>query len=87
MSDPIHMGYGLGIQEIGGLLGHTGGIMGYGSVLMLDPETGATLVVIANLGDTTRSLGGGIIFGEIADLLFPAGLAALVPPPSATPVP
>jgi D-alanyl-D-alanine carboxypeptidase len=87
-TEPIHTGYGLGIQEIGGLLGHAGGIMGYGSVLMLDPETGTTLVVIANLGDTTRSLGGGIIFGEIANLLFPGrGFASLVPSPVATPAP
>jgi len=82
------VGYGLGILEIGGLLGHNGGIMGYGSWMMQDPETGTTLVVVANQGSTTGGIASAIIFARIADLLFPdRGLAALVPPAIATPTP
>jgi D-alanyl-D-alanine carboxypeptidase len=86
-TEPISMGYGLGIQEIGGLLGHTGGILGYGSVVMHDPPSGTTLAVVATLGDTQGSPAGGRIFAQIADLLFPhRGFAALAPAP-ATPAP
>lgn len=87
-SEPVHVGYGLGILEIGGLLGHNGGIMGYGSWMMHDPETGATLVVVTNQGNTTGGTASVIIFARIADLLFPGrGLATLVPPAIATPTP
>ena len=87
-SEPVHVGYGLGILEIGGLLGHNGGIMGYGSWMMHDPETSATLMVVTNLGSTTGGIASVIIFAKIADLLFPdRGLAALVPPAIATPTP
>ena len=86
--EPVPVGYGLGIQETGGLLGHSGGILGYGSWMMHDPETGATLVVVANLGSTVGGIASVIIFAEIADLLFPGrGFASLVPPPTATPAP
>ena len=87
-SEPVRVGYGLGILEIGGLLGHNGGIMGYGSWMMRDPETGATLVVVTNQGSTTGGIASVIIFGEITDLLFPdRGFASLVPPSIATPTP
>ena len=86
-SRSVHLGYGLGIMEIGGLLGHNGGIMGYGSWMMHDPGTRATIVLVTNLGSTTGGIASVIIFAEIADLLFPErGFAALVPPPAATPV-
>ena len=88
VSEPVRVGYGLGIQEYGGLLGHNGGILGYGSWMMRDPETGATLVVVTNLGNTSGGIASAIIFAKIADLLFPdRGLAALVPPAIATPTP
>jgi D-alanyl-D-alanine carboxypeptidase len=87
-SEPVRVGYGLGILEIGGLLGHNGGIMGYGSWMMRDPETGATLVVVTNQGSTTGGIASVIIFGEITDLLFPdRGLVSLVPLSIATPTP
>ena len=87
-SEPVRVGYGLGILEIGGLLGHNGGIMGYGSWMMRDPETGATLVVVTNQGSTTGGIASVIIFGEITDLLFPdRGFASLVPPSIATSTP
>lgn len=88
VSEPIHAGYGLGIQEYGGLLGHNGGILGYGSWMMRDPAAGATLVVVSNLSATLGGLASVIIFAEIADLLFPdRGFASLAPSPVATPVP
>jgi D-alanyl-D-alanine carboxypeptidase len=86
-SEPVGVGYGLGIQEYGGLLGHNGGILGYGSWMMRDPETGATLVV-TNQGSTTGGIASAMIFARIADLLFPdRGFAALAPPAIATPTP
>jgi D-alanyl-D-alanine carboxypeptidase len=87
-SEPVHVGYGLGIQEIGGLLGYNGGIMGYGSWMMHDPKTGSTIVVVTNLGSTTGGIASVIIFAKIADLLFrDRGFLSLVPTPRATPTP
>jgi D-alanyl-D-alanine carboxypeptidase len=91
LTEPIHTGYGLGIQEWGGLLGHNGGILGFSLWMMQDPQTGTTIVVVTNLGTTTGahgSMASVLIFTGIADLLFPKqGFAALLPPPVATPVP
>ena len=91
LSEPIHTGYGLGIQEWGGLLGHNGGILGYSLWMMHDPETGTTLVVVTNLGTTVGthgSMASVLIFAAIANLLFPGrGFGSLVPPPVATPMP
>ena len=87
-SEPVYVGYGLGILEFGGLLGHNGGILGYSSWMMHDPETGATLVTVTNLGDTHGGIASDIIFGEIANLLFPErGFAATRLPSIATPAP
>jgi D-alanyl-D-alanine carboxypeptidase len=85
---PLHIGYGLGIMEFGGLLGHNGGIFGYSSWLMRDPETDATIVLVTNLGDTHGGIASVIIFAEIAEMLFPdRGFAALLSALTATPTP
>jgi CubicO group peptidase (beta-lactamase class C family) len=43
--------YGLGIERApaGRLLGHNGAIPGYQSFMGYDPETGAVIIVLANL--------------------------------------
>lgn len=47
-----HIGYGLGMEmyRYGGhmLFGHSGGELGYGSQLIVDPETGVAIVVLFN---------------------------------------
>ncbi len=64
-----------------GLLGHNGGIVGYSSWMLHEPETGATLVIVTN----RSGIAGGTadpIFGGIVQLLFPDRF-----PPVHTPVP
>lgn len=69
--DPIHAGYGMGVLETGGLLGHSGGIMGYSSWSMQEPESGITIVSVANEGSTEGGDGGTLVFLRLAALLFP----------------
>ncbi len=88
LSEPIHIGYGLGIQEIGRLArAHR---RHHGLRLSDDARSGDG----HHAGGRRQSrrhqaqLAGGIIFGKIADLLFPGrGFASLLPPPVTTPVP
>ena len=77
-AEPLNLGYGLGLMEIGGLLGHNGGILGYSSWMLQDPETGTTIIMVDNIGTTEGDKASGIIFGKIADVLFPGrGFAVL----------
>lgn len=66
---PEYDSYGLGIGEIDGFLGHTGDYLGYQALMMLDPETGKTVVILTNLmsGEHIPT----DIFREIAPLLIP----------------
>jgi len=41
--------YGLGLSDFGGFLGHNGAIAGFTSWLGYQPQTGATIIVLANL--------------------------------------
>ena len=86
-SIPSSRGTGLGIQEIGELLGHTGGILGYGSAVIHDPLPRATLAVVATLGATLGRRRGDLISAQIADLLFPNPGFATFAPSRAPPVP
>ncbi len=54
--------YGLGVQRLGGLYGHTGETLGAETFALDDPKTGVTFVIAAN---ETSHLG-----GEFLDLLF-----------------
>jgi D-alanyl-D-alanine carboxypeptidase len=78
---PMHVSYGLGILNVNGLVGHNGGIPGYSSWMVYDPEADATLVVV-----TTRagSEGGTSdpIFTQLASRIFPDRFPPL---PEATP--
>lgn len=42
-------GYGLGVMEIAGFLGHRGEVPGFDSCLLYSPELDATVIVLLNL--------------------------------------
>jgi len=46
---PIHVGYGLGIANFGGLIGHNGAIFGYTTAMFYVPAADATIVIEGNL--------------------------------------
>jgi D-alanyl-D-alanine carboxypeptidase len=71
VTEPLTFGYGLGISEIGGVLGHSGGILGYGTWMMQDPATGITVVQMTNFGSTEGDLGSSRLIVRILDLLLP----------------
>ncbi|MFT4037670.1 MAG: serine hydrolase domain-containing protein [Thermomicrobiales bacterium] len=71
VEDPIHAGYGMGVLELGGLQGHSGGILGYSSWSMQEPASGITIVTVANEGSTEGGAGGSLLFMRLADILFP----------------
>jgi D-alanyl-D-alanine carboxypeptidase len=87
-------GYGLGALEVVGLIGHNGGILGYGSWMLYDPETGSTFVIVTNRASTVSGTVDPILFGIIR-VLFPSRLPDTFPPvaaresakPVATPAP
>lgn len=81
------LGYGLGLLSFNGFLGHNGGIVGYSSWMLHEPESGATLVIVTN----RSSIEGGtadLIFGGIVRLLFTEQFPIPTPEasPAATPV-
>jgi D-alanyl-D-alanine carboxypeptidase len=47
--NPGGTGYGLGIAQLGPLLGHDGSLPGYQSVMGHDPESGLTMIILTNL--------------------------------------
>jgi D-alanyl-D-alanine carboxypeptidase len=64
------IGYGLGIFQIGDFVGHNGAILGYSTVALHDPKTGATVVIAGNKatnfsGETLN------LFFALAQRLFP----------------
>ena len=83
-------GYGLGILNAYGFLGHSGGIVGYSSWMLYDPDTRATLVMVTTRASTEGGTADPILAG-ILRLLFPGRLPDIpgpdvVAPDSATPV-
>ncbi|MGH2583511.1 MAG: serine hydrolase domain-containing protein [Dehalococcoidia bacterium] len=69
-------GYGLGIFDVDGFIGHNGAIFGYSTWVVYLPEEEATIVVLTNRAETETETATGI-FADIARLLFPGRL----PPP------
>ena len=85
----LEYGYGLGILQVNGLLGHNGGIAGYSSWMMHDPETDTSVVVVAMRGGEQGGTADPIFFG-LAHVLFPdrfPDLAKNAATPAATPAP
>lgn len=62
-------GYGLGIMEWRGWLGHAGAIFGYGTWMLHHPEKDATAIVLANRGETEQGFASAITF-NILETLF-----------------
>jgi D-alanyl-D-alanine carboxypeptidase len=79
---PISLGYGLGILNYNGLLGHNGGIVGYSSWALHDPETGASFFIVVNLGTEQGGFADGI-FHDLMLFFYPERFAAF----AATPTP
>jgi D-alanyl-D-alanine carboxypeptidase len=83
------LGYGLGIMEVNGFYGHNGSIYGYSTWMLHSPDLDATIVVLANRGETQAEFAGTMAI-DIAHLLFPEQFprAAGTPAPvMSTPVP
>ena len=70
LSPVLTTGYGLGIFDVQGFIGHDGAIYGYSTAMFHLPEKDATIVVVGNQSTnfTTPSLDA---FIRIAQLLFP----------------
>lgn len=66
-------GYGLGIMRVGDWLGHDGAILGFSTVTMYNPKTGAQFVAVANQSSnfTTPTLG---LFGTVVKHLYPQSM-------------
>lgn len=62
--------YGLGIMTSDGWSGHAGAIFGYSTWMLHHPGRGATVIVLANRGETMQEFANGITF-RILDTLFP----------------
>jgi D-alanyl-D-alanine carboxypeptidase len=86
----LAVSYGLGVLDAYGFLGHSGGIFGYSSWMLYDPDTRATLVIVTTRASTEGGTADPILAG-ILHLLFPGRLPDIpgpdvVAPDSATPV-
>ena len=78
--------YGLGVLEVNGLIGHSGGIFGYSSWMVHASEENATIVIATNRADNE---GGSAdpIFIQIIRLLFPERFpASAATPATASPI-
>jgi len=53
---PIQLGYGGGILNLNGFLGHNGAILGYGSATFYLPSARATFVVEGNNNDLSSTV-------------------------------
>jgi CubicO group peptidase (beta-lactamase class C family) len=84
LSEEDWYGYGLGIYEAGGrrLIGHSGGMVGFSSYLMIDPEAGLGVVVLMNGNEDRRDLVDYVLEAGRAEA---AGRALPEPPPPADP--
>lgn len=82
MLSPI-AGYGLGILTFRGLVGHNGGIAGYSSWMLYNPDNGFAVVIVVNRAGEK----GGTADPFLADILqlFPEVVAAPAAAPAATP--
>lgn len=66
----MNLGYGLGIMDLNGFVGHAGAIFGYSTWMLHSTDRDATIVVLANRGETETEFASKIAV-DIARLLFP----------------
>lgn len=88
MAEGSPVQYGLGIMELFGFYGHNGGIAGYSTIMLHDPDDGTTIVIATNLSDEHGGGADTIALGLI-QLLLPErlpGSASPVASPAASPV-
>jgi D-alanyl-D-alanine carboxypeptidase len=79
ITEPVTFGYGLGIMNVGGILGHSGGILGYGIWMMQDEATGITVVQMTNFGSTEGDPWSQLLILSLLDCLLPErGLGVLL---------
>ena len=83
-TSPFVLGYGLGIFTIAGYWGHNGGINGYSTYMVHNPETDTTIVTATNLS-TNQGGGADQIFLALAALIDPALIPAASPVASPAP--
>lgn len=67
----VTVAYGMGITNINGFLGHDGAIVGYGSLVLYLPSSGATIVLMGNNNDNNAPAPLAIGLA-VAAYLFPA---------------
>ena len=60
LGEDLEFGYGLGIMDWTGWLGHAGAIFGYSTWMLHHPEKDATVVVLANRGETQQEFASAI---------------------------
>lgn len=77
-------GYGLGVYDEDGrtLVGHSGGMVGFSSYLMVDPDAGLGVVVLMNGNEERKDL---VEYALEAGRAAAAGRAVPAPPPPADP--
>jgi D-alanyl-D-alanine carboxypeptidase len=67
---PLHIGYGLGIGDFGGLIGHNGAIFGYTTAMFYEPEADAIIVLTGNQASNFSNATTEIAL-QLAEYLFP----------------
>jgi D-alanyl-D-alanine carboxypeptidase len=78
----LDLRYGLGLLTLNGLIGHSGGIAGYGAWMLHDPDADATLVLVV-----TRTEAADPLLAGLLPLVFPQRFpSALATPAAATAV-
>ncbi|WP_207396130.1 serine hydrolase domain-containing protein [Bremerella alba] len=71
--DPQSAGYGLGIAQMGPMIGHDGSLPGYQSFMGHDPKTGLTMIVLTNLQDTPGGeMAANVIAKDLIQMMAPA---------------
>ena len=79
ITEPVAFGYGLGVMHIDGILGHSGGILGYGTWMMQDEATGITVVQMTNFGSTEGDPWRQLLILRLLDCVLPErGLSVLL---------
>jgi D-alanyl-D-alanine carboxypeptidase len=67
---PLYVGYGLGIGNFGGLIGHNGAIFGYTTAMFYWPDADATIVLAGNQASNFSNATTDIAI-QLAEQLFP----------------
>ena len=70
LSPTLRTGYGAGLFEINDFVGHNGAIYGFNTAMFQLPQTGATIVVVANRSSNVEGVGLET-FLQVAKLLYP----------------